>query len=197
MVKDFRIKHNIDKMNLIVLSDGDSNALNMVDDENLKDLKINRGYRYYGAVKLIVDGRTIDLDDRGRRATRQLAANISKRYGVKTLGFFVSDDNHDWRNKLYEINTERNYKKGPSYDSEIWKKANKEYNKNKCVVMKNALGYDELYLVKGGSKLSATDPEFEVSEEASNVQIRNAFKKFSKTKKLNKVLMTSLGKAVA
>ena len=63
--------------------------------------------------------------------------------------------------------------------------------------MKDTLGYDELYLVKGGAKLSATNEEFEVSEEASNAQIRNAFKKFSKNKKLNKVLMTSLGKAVA
>ena len=83
------------------------------------------------------------------------------------------------------------------YDTGLWSKANKEYRKNKCVVMQNTLGYDELYLVKGGSKFSTEEEDFEVSEEASNAQIRNAFKKFSKNKKLNKVLMTTLGKAVA
>ena len=42
-----------------------------------------------------------------------------------------------------------------------------------------------------------SEEDFEVSEKASNAQIRTAFKKFSKNKKLNKVLMTNFGKAVA
>ena len=36
-----------------------------------------------------------------------------------------------------------------------------------------------------------------VKEEASTAQVRNAFKKFSKSKKKNKVLLTNFGKAVA
>ena len=42
-----------------------------------------------------------------------------------------------------------------------------------------------------------TEEDFDIKEEASNAQIRSAFKKFSKNKKLNKVLMTNFGKAVA
>ena len=43
------------------------------------------------------------------------------------------------------------------------------------------------------------DGEFDdqVHEDMSDAQIRNAFKKFAKGKKTNKVLMTSIGKAVA
>ena len=198
LVKEFRTKHGIDKMNLIVLSDGDSNRLGVVSDHNLKAIKIKSGDGF-GSCKIIIDGKAIDLSDTGRRATRDLAANISKRYGVKTLGFFVSDANNDWKSKLWEINMERSDSESlrSRYDPDLWSKANKEYRKNKCVVMQNTLGYDELYLVKGGSKFSTEEEDFEVSEEASNVQIRNAFKKFSKNKKLNKVLMTTLGKAVA
>ena len=79
------------------------------------------------------------------------------------------------------------------------KEYNKEYRKNKCVTFKDALGYNEFYLVKGGKNLKAdtSEEDFNVRDEASNAQIRTAFKKFSKNKKLNKVLMTNFGKAVA
>ena len=75
----------------------------------------------------------------------------------------------------------------------------KELRKNKCVRFKDTIGYNEFYLVKGGKGFEAdtSEEDFDVTEEASNAQIRTAFKKFSKNKKLNKVLMTSFGKAVA
>jgi hypothetical protein len=54
-------------------------------------------------------------------------------------------------------------------------------------------------LLKGGKTLSAQNEEFDekVTEDMSDAQIRTAFKKFSKGKKTNKVLMTSIGQAVA
>jgi hypothetical protein len=51
--------------------------------------------------------------------------------------------------------------------------------------------------VKGGSNLSSDEDEFTVKEDATNANIRNAFKKFAKSKKQNKVLLTKFGKAVA
>jgi len=199
LIKDFRAKHLVDKMNLIILSDGDSNSLRSCRDENLDHMKLptSSHHSMSGKSNVIIDGKVLGLTDFNRRATRELTANISKRYGVKTLGFFVSDNNDDWRNKLYEINVEARGHGIDRYDTLLWAKANKEYRKNKCVVKLNTLGYDELYLVKGGSKLSAEEEDFEVRDQATNAQIRNAFKKFSKTKKLNKVLMSTLGKAVA
>ena len=59
------------------------------------------------------------------------------------------------------------------------------------------LGYNEYYLVKGGKNLETQEDEFSTEEDASNTSIRNAFKKYAKSKKLNKVLMTKFGKAVA
>ena len=77
------------------------------------------------------------------------------------------------------------------------KAAQQEYRKNKCVVKVNALGYNEFYLIKGGNNLSTEDDDFEVSSEQSRGQMANAFKKYSKSKKANKVLMTQFGRCVA
>mgnify|MGYP000899638486 CR=1 FL=1 len=80
---------------------------------------------------------------------------------------------------------------------EYRKEKNKEYNKNKCVEVSNVFGYDTYYMVKGGKNLNTEEEDFEVQTEASDAQIRNAFKKYSKSKKTNKVLLTKFGGAVA
>jgi hypothetical protein len=143
-----------------------------------------------------VDGKLLQVEDAGRRATAQILENLRKRYQINTIGFFVSQQAHDWRSKLYEVERIENGR--TEYYPDL-KPYNTEYRKNKCVTMKNALGYNEFYLVKGGKAFSAdtSEEDFDVNEEAYNAQIRTAFKKFSKNKKLNKVLMTNFGKAVA
>ena len=51
--------------------------------------------------------------------------------------------------------------------------------------------------MKGGKNLETQEDEFAVAEDASNASIRTAFKKFAKSKKQTKVLLTKFGKAVA
>ncbi len=52
-------------------------------------------------------------------------------------------------------------------------------------------------MVKGGKNLDTSDDEFEVENDATDKAIGNAFKKYSQSKKTNKVLLTKFGKAVA
>ena len=179
------MKYNVDRMNLIVLSDGDSNHIRPYDDYKFKKQGNITNYNSYSNTCIHLDGKLLKLEGCGRRATYNLLENISKRYGCTTIGFFVSDRGHDWRSKLYEC--------------DIWdaKDVSLEYRRNKCVSLKKKIGYDELYLVKGGKNLGAAEDEFEIDEDASTAKIRTAFKKFSASKKNNKVLLTNFGKAVA
>jgi hypothetical protein len=117
---------------------------------------------------------------------------MTKKYNTNNIGFFMANDNSDWRHRLWLLAEEKN-KPSEQYKLD----ANKEYRKNKCVSVENALGYSEYYLVKGGSNLDTQEDDFSVKDDASNANIRTAFKKYAKSKKLNKVLMTKFGKAVA
>ena len=83
------------------------------------------------------------------------------------------------------------------FSEDARRNAQKEYRKNKCVVRKDVIGYNEFYLVKGGNNLDVANDDFEVSADQTKGQMANAFKKFSKSKKQNKVLMTTFGRAVA
>ena len=113
-------------------------------------------------------------------------------FTVDDFLFFMADSSSDWRQRLWIMADELNV-----YSEEYKNNANKEYRSNKCVHEQNVLGYNEYYLVKGGSNLSSDEDEFTIKEDATNANIRNAFKKFAKSKKQNKVLLTKFGKAVA
>ena len=191
LVKEFKIKHQVEKMNFVVFSDGDANNTNAYHDSRLEDKKV-QGYRKNG-MTFIIDGKPCKIaNGSGTKVTAGLIENISKRYNTNTIGFFMADNNRHWNSKLGQI----------AWDSNLgWESlkadANKSYRKNKCFIMNDTLGYNEFYLIKGGKALSTEDDEFGVTSDQTKGQMANAFKKYSKSKKQNKVLMTTFGKAVA
>ena len=190
MIDGFKRANNVDNMNLVVISDGDANGLRIAKD---RDMKIERTIsdRWRGAVINIM-GKNVKLKDTRREGTKSLLENLQKQFGLTTIGFFLADNGHNFKYKISDCDTE----------ADMWdngmKKYNREYAKNKCVTFKNELGYNELYIVKSWKGALATDAtEFEVNEDASKGQLTSAFKKYSKSKKLNKTLLTNFGKAVA
>ena len=190
LIREFKIKKQIEKMNLVVFSDGDANQVQIYQDSALSDKKLFTAPKYKG-ITFVIDKRKVQVD-RMSDTTARLLENISKRYDTNTIGFFMADENRDWNHKISSIS----YKTNQSWD-ELKRSVRKEYNKNKCVIMKNTLGYNSFYLIKGGNALKTEDDEFNVTSNQTKNQMATAFKKFSKSKKQNKVLMTSFGREVA
>lgn len=193
LVKEFKQKHRVEKMNFVTFTDGDANGMSAMQMKALASKKISE--RTYRSRRIaIIQKKKVMLED--YRPTDTLLRNLGKSLNVKTMGFFMADDAYHFRNRIGRL---ANYCESNDWDTDFRKECNKEYNKNKCVHKENAFGYDNYYLLKGGKSLSATDGEFDekVTENMSDAQIKTAFRKFSKGKKTNKVLMTSIGKAVA
>jgi len=186
LIKEFKAKNGVEKMNLVVLSDGDANRLQAYRDGELGDNRVETRGMFKG-INMRIDGRMVKAENTSN-VTQALLENISKRYNTSTIGFFMADDNRMFNNKIAQIN---------GWDDSHRSEANKEYRKNKCVVRKSALGYDEFYLIKGGNNLAVEDDEFTVTSDQTKNQMANAFKKYSKSKKQNKVLMTTFGRIVA
>lgn len=186
LIKKFKARHGIEKMNFITFTDGDANNISTYtrsDAEIWPD-------RHNAVIQ--VDGTMIKTKTGSRVVTKSLLDNLSKKYNTNNIGFFMADDNHHWRQRLWILANSLN-----KHSEEYKKDANREYRQNKCVTVDNVLGYNEYYLVKGGKNLETQEDDFSVKDDASNANIRTAFKKFAKSKKQNKVLMTKFGKAVA
>lgn len=191
MIKEFRNKNNVDKMNLVVLSDGDANSLNIVRSRDVKYEDTNR----YGPSIINVDNRKVHLPGRGRSGTKALLEHLRKYYGTQTIGFFIADGSYNYWNKISDAKA--NGEGYGIYDNEERKPYNREYSKHKCVTFRDTLGYDEFYVVKHGKNLTTDDDGFDIADDASNGQITSQFKKYSKSKKNNKTLLTNFGRVVA
>jgi hypothetical protein len=192
ILKNFKRNHNVDNMNFVVISDGETNGSSIVKDYDLKTKRVETRSGYYGTggININIDNKIVNLKDSRRGGTASLLKNIQKTFDATTIGFFIADDRYSFKNKIGEA-------VGNEWiDTHELKPFNREYMKNKCITLKNTLGYDEFYVVKG-KQLSTDVEEFEPKEDASKGQITMAFKRFSKSKKLNKTLLTNFGKAVA
>ena len=191
LVKKFKRVHQIEKMNFITFTDGDANNVHRY--SHIPEGAEDKFIRPNGSeIIMSIDGSKVKGDRWSKTLTKNLLLNMKKKYNTNNIGFFMADNAGEWKHRLWNIAHE--LREDPiDYRSA----AGKEYRKFKCVTANNVLGYSEYYLVKGGKTLDTTEEEFEVSEDASQANIRNAFKKYAKSKKLNKVLMTKFGKAVA
>ena len=186
MVNKFKRANNIDNMNFVVISDGDTNGISIVKNRK-RDYTLTESYK--GAIVNIM-GEHIKLEDTRKRGTQSLLENLQKKFGCTTIGFFLADNAHNFKYKIEDCD-EDTY-----YDSSNMRKYQKEYNKKKCVTFKDTLGYNEFYVLKS-KRLETDAEEFVPAEDASKGQLTTAFKRFSKSKKLNKTLLTNFGKAVA
>lgn len=187
LIDNFKRSNNVDNMNLVVISDGDANGLSVARDP---DAKPKNRLSYSGAIINIM-GRHVKMTDTRRGATKALLENIKKRFDTTCIGFFLADSSHNFKYKIQDCDKDAHW-------GDDFKKYNKEYQKNKCVTFKEKLGYDELYIVKSWKNALNTDAvDFDPDTDASKGQLTSQFKKFSKSKKLNKTLLTNFGKAVA
>ena len=202
LVDAFRTKHGVDKMNLVVISDGDTNGTSghkayFSEEENVKiSYTPLKGY-YNGEVTFHQSGKVFKASNSRRGLTTALLQNLQRK-GVNTLGFFITEDSYQWKNQLGRVFTGEDYYNEYEDDyREFYKDANKEYRKNKCFTTNKLAGYDEYYIIKGSRNLKTAEEEFAPEADATKGQITQAFKKHSKSKKNNKVLLTNFGRAVA
>jgi ACT domain-containing protein len=193
LAKKFISKYAIQKFNFITITDGDANRVRTFRfQDGDYDLPVESTYRD-DKIKVQVDGKTINTFA-GKALTESLLDNIRKTYNANTMGFFISEKNSEFN---YRAVGAHYHKAGNEFVDtiETKKQIGKEYKKNKCYEMNDVYGYNKYYFIKGGNKaLDTSDDEF---NPITTKSIGNDFKKYSKSKKTNKVLMQKIGAAVA
>ena len=199
LIKQFRNRHNIEKVTLLSITDGDTNRLRVVDDRKIE--KIDTAH-WDSQIKINLDGQNLAIWG-GRKGTKTLYENLRNRYDVNVMGFFVADCNSQFRRKIHDAYCDQVGREvfECDYDYEEFRKAKvKENTKNRCIEFKDTLGYNNFFLVKGNS-FNIDDEDLDnfidTDEEVTDSKIKSAFRKMAKNKKTNKNLMTKFGEAVA
>lgn len=179
LLRDFKRKHGVQKVNAIFLTDGEAAAM-MVNSIGI-DVPV-RGY----AIDL--DG-VVVTGQHTRNLTDLLIAELAKEFNV--IGFFLAERMYEFRGQVWASSDK-------FVTTEIMTNLRKEYNQNKFVAFKNARGYDHYFIVKAaGRSLDTDSDEFEVSDNAKKGEIQRAFKKFASSKKANRMLATQFAQIIA
>jgi len=194
ILKDFKQKHQIEKTIFTVLTDGDSNTLNVKHDliaENMHNRK--------NGIRVLLDETRRSVNLVGRRyftashsVTTALLDAIRKEVpGVVNVGYFVANSSNDFTTAFTRA-AENN-------DHDSLREARKIANRDKFISYDDTLGYDRYFILKANraKDLEATDDEFKVSDKAKRSEITRAFKKYAKSKKGNRVMATQFAQIIS
>jgi hypothetical protein len=212
LVPAFQKKYNIDKMNTVFLTDGASDGgeriISMNDDEKHEDdswlsRRVGGNWKFkltpYNANILLTDRltkKTLPVGSARRNLTDALLKVLKVRTGCKVLGFFV-----DNKTTISNGTLNRYFPQEDFYGRGIKcfdrKKVKAEFRKNKCLVVSDNTGYDELYLLAGGN-MNVADTEMATpSENAKKGEIKRLFASTLKSNKSSRVVLNKFITQVA
>ena len=219
MVPAFQRKYNIDKMNTVFLTDGASDGgerIVITDPDEIEKDKLEgsdntwwgrrsdqEGLHFrdfgYGVNKLMTDRltkKTIKVGENRDGLTNALLKILKLRTGTKVLGFYVGSKTTLSTGTLNRYFPDSDYWNpgGKTYDR---KKVKAEFRKNKCLVVTEGTGYDELYLLAGGNMDVSDSLMATPSEDAKKGEIKRLFAGSLKTNKSSRVVLNKFISKIA
>lgn len=181
IVSDFRAKFPVQKVNFVLLTDGDGRNVRV---------QHSWGAKYSYDMMIDKNGKLSKVSRRSVPCTTHLLNELRKR-GVTTIGYRLAERNYDFNSAIWSTSNR-------FIDSDEMKSFRKTYNKQKFLSMDDTIGYDRYFVIKADRKSLDTDIEdLEIDPNASKAQIAKAFKKHTSSKKGNRVLATRFAEIVA
>lgn len=182
IIENFKAKNPVQKVNFVLLSDGDGHNMRV----NYSNIDSSFSYECI----IDIDGKLHKTSRKSQKVSTLLLDQLRK-MGVTTVGFFLAQRLYDFNGAVWK--TSNNY-----VDENKLKELRKIYNKQKFLNMDNVSGFDRYFITKSDRKSIDTDnDELEIDDNASKAQIARAFKKFSSSKKGNRVLSAKFAEIIA
>ena len=184
-IADFKHNYNIDKLQFVTLTDGDSFRMN--------------GFKGYGNGQFVHDRRTkstFQYSEKGgyREGTNNLLKWIESTTGVDTVGFFICPNKHR------DFDTAVDKFSGDYQSWELKSDAYKLFRKEGgyCVETTDKSGYNEFYILnKKKMGIVAEDDTLDVQVGATKQALKGAMKRMGNNKMSQRKILQHFVKKVA
>jgi hypothetical protein len=199
--------NNVEKMNLIVLTDGESNTLHRYDFNSTGQTGLKSGPTYIteNDATVKVNATTILRDPITRKEyiitddtveqTVVFMKLMKDRYQLRTTGFFVTASNHRHIDRFLRYNMpEENLSTAHRYQRSI--EIQSKLRKDKAVVLKDIPARDEMYLILSTNKIVDEDID-DVNQNMSASQISKQLTKMFTSRRTSRVVLNSFIGVVA
>ena len=191
IIKKFQIGNQLELVNAVFLTDGQSNGMDYVYDRHSDTgcQTFRTGSGYYNRKNKRWESRKSLLTDRVTKLTYKvgcrddvtfaLLQSVSDRFGINVIGFFVGSTAYDVKHVLQQ-------QYGHSFNVNPYMKT---LRKEKSLVIEDCKGYTEFYIIQGGKDLEVDDDGLQVADDVTKRVLTTAFKKQLKTKLGNRVIL--------
>ena len=187
-VKRFQRENNLDIVNTIILSDGESNSSHktFVTREGSGDELFTERIETRDSNIRLVDKETKKVFDwtacHGFRQTENFINYFKYKTGSNVLGFFLTTSSDD---------------AGRMVGWNQWQDRKSDYNRNGYMIVDDH-GYDELYVIKQHTSVLMEDEiNIDTNKVNSTASLTKAFKKFQKGKLEKRIMLQRFAEMVA
>lgn len=191
LIPEFKNKYNIENMNLIVLSDGESNMLSQNNYRGVSRKEMIVFDTPYSRLLMKLDPYLYPEEE----ICKHIVMDLKKKFNCTTLGFFVSNSNSELRHK-YDL-VLRELRKSPKHHKYAVN-SYKNLGKNGIIdFIGNVNGFDKFYIIKAAKNLKDDNTELVIKNNTSKDSIKTAFSKYTKSKKVNKLFASMISDMIA
>ena len=183
VISDFRKTFNVEKMNLVTLTDGASNPPYITYGDDFQRSEYMRPSA--GAAKVQIEKKVVEVPLNNRAAATSVLIRSIAEMGVKTINYFVAN-RYDMYREFNRLDL------GWDEQSQMRRKIVREG----ILVLDNISGYDRRFLVLDVTMWDVVE-DLEFSDTATAAQIAKAFSKFSGSKKKSRVITQKFAEIVA
>lgn len=189
IVKQFKLKHGVEKMTTMFLTDGESDAfqVRVTADGDQHRNTTKSTFRYSNSI-LRVNGESLEVGSmHSPKVTQQLLKNFKHTTDSTVLGFFISE----YRNQaISKICSATSYAKKDRYTEQI--------TKSRAIIENDVFGYDR-YFGLCAKYMDVVEDEFGelVEDGASKNKLKTAFAKLTKQKRVNRIFLNAFVDSIA
>ena len=184
VMREFQKKNQVDVINSIFLTDGDSHGCNQywVGDETKHFDPIAENV----IIRDSVSKKQMKIKSNGSRraevVTEALVRFQREVFDINIVNFFLSTRMKKWDMAYYLDKSRQARGENANCSFEEIDAALRKYRKDKFMIAPEMMGFNEQYLIQGGQNLEIEESPLEVAEDATVAQMARAFKKFSSGK---------------
>ena len=194
LVTQFKLKHKVQKMTTVFLTDGEGQHMRTFVNESYKENRTQNGYEIN--LDVMVHGRRVKASH--TTITDELIKNLRITTGTKAIGFFIPSNTPNAQRDVINALQSRNKKTDYHTAATLWQtKLSKDYRKNKSVAIEDAFGYDQYFVVASGSDLDTEDEDFNITSDMTRAKMAKAFSEFSKSKQVNRVFVSKFAETIS
>ena len=217
VMRDFIKRNQVDVINSIFLTDGDSNQSGEYwtpvpeDKTTIREYVYGKGeyvdlpYSGYHGMETTnfdrsneriilrdpVSGKSRKMGAHRRRGmTMELVKMMTEVFNINIVNFFIVPKIKRWDMSRYLDEIDEAAGKPHANDWERVEKSLREWRKNKYFIAPGLMGFSDTYLMLGGKALEVQESSLDVDTEATKAQMTRAFKKFNKGKLENRRMLS-------